>query len=242
MILAAAQFRSKAGDVASNIDRHLQFADEANRHGADIIVFPELSLSGYEPTLAEGLETTADDTRFEPLKRHAQALTMTICAGMPLMTSGKPEIGMIVWQPDGRAETYGKQILHDDELPFFSSAKRNLTISIKGQCLVPAICYESLQTSHAEAASKGGANVYLASVAKPEGGMRKAVAHYPTMAKQHKMTVIVANAVGPSDNFVSVGQSAVWNSTGGCLGSCNETDEALLIADMPNGCVEIVDL
>ena len=105
MILAAAQFRSKAGDVASNIDRHLQFADEANRHGADIIVFPELSLSGYEPTLAEGLETTADDTRFEPLKRQAQALTMTICAGMPLMTSGKPEIGMIVWQPDGRAET-----------------------------------------------------------------------------------------------------------------------------------------
>lgn len=71
MILAAAQFRSKAGDVASNIDRHLQFADEANRHGADIIVFPELSLSGYEPTLAEGLETTADDTRFEPLKRQA---------------------------------------------------------------------------------------------------------------------------------------------------------------------------
>ena len=242
MILAAAQFRSQAGDVAFNIDRHLKFAHEAKGNDADIIVFPELSLSGYEPTLAADLGTTASDKRFETLRAHAQSLAMTICAGMPLRTVGKPEIGMVVWHPNGHFDTYAKQILHEDELPFFSSGTRELTISIAEQRLVPAICYESLQPRHAEAARAGGASVYFASVAKPEDGMRRALAHYPVVAKQHGMAVIVANAVGPSDNFISVGQSAVWNSTGECLGKCNETDEALLIADMLNGAVQILDL
>ena len=242
MILAAAQLRSKAGDIALNIDRHLEFVDEAKRYDADIIVFPELSMSGYEPSLASSLETTADDKRFDPLKRRAQALAITICAGIPLRTNGKPEIGMMAWRPGGQIETYAKQILHEDKLPFFSSGTRELTIGIGGQCLAPAICYESLQPGHAEMAAKSGANVYLGSVAKPEGGMRKALAHYPAIAKQHDMSVIVANAVGPSDSFVSVGQSAVWNSSGECLGSCNDTDEALLVADMRGGAVKIIDL
>ena len=240
MIIAAAQLRSKAGDVPFNIERHLQFAHEAERHNADIIVFPELSLSGYEPSLAARLETTADDKRFAPLKTRAQQTAMTICAGMPLRTSDMPEIGMIVWRPDGSMDTYAKQILHDDELPFFSSGKRDLTISIGERCLVPAICYESLQGSHAEAAFERGAEVYLASVAKPERAIRKALTHYSVMAKRHEMTVIVANAVGPSDNFVAVGQSAVWNAAGECLGICSETDEALLVADIVNGSVEVI--
>ena len=242
MILAAAQLKSRAGDVALNIDRHLFYVEEAKRHGVDIIVFPELSLSGYEPTLAADVETTGDDERFEPLKERAEARGMIICAGLPLRTNGKPEIGMVVWHPDGRSETYAKQILHTDELPFFSPGKRELTIAIAEQRLVPAICYESLQSGHAEAAFQRGANVYFASVAKPEAGMRRALEHYPAIAKKHGMAVIVANAVGPSDNFISVGQSAVWNSTGECLARCSDNDEALLIADMADDLTKIVPM
>lgn len=241
MIIAAAQFQSQAGQVALNVSRHVQFAEEAKRRGAGLLVFPELSLSGYEPALAEALQTDAGDEYFEPLRLCAQELALTVCAGMPLKTDGKPEIGMIIWHADGRVETHSKHILHEDELPFFSGGKRDLIISHGDMRLAPAICYESVQASHADAAHKRGANIYLASVAKPSGGMRKALTHYPAIAKQYGMAVIVANAVGPSDNFVAVGQSGAWTSGGTCVGVCDETEEALFLTNIADGSVQIVN-
>ncbi len=50
--------------------------------------------------------------------------------------------------------------------------------------IVNAICYESLQLAHAENAFKLGADVYLASAAKPTKGVEEAYDHYPRVAKQ----------------------------------------------------------
>lgn len=47
MKIAAAQIESVLGDLEKNIEHHLNYCDEAIRNGADMIVFPELSLTGY---------------------------------------------------------------------------------------------------------------------------------------------------------------------------------------------------
>jgi NAD+ synthase (glutamine-hydrolysing) len=45
--LALAQINTKLGDVAANLDKHIRMIDEARSSGADLVVFPELSLTGY---------------------------------------------------------------------------------------------------------------------------------------------------------------------------------------------------
>jgi len=45
--LALAQINTKLGNVPANLDKHLQLIQEAQANGADLILFPELSLTGY---------------------------------------------------------------------------------------------------------------------------------------------------------------------------------------------------
>ena len=45
--LALAQIETQLGDPAANLDKHLQVIARARRQGADLVVFPELSLTGY---------------------------------------------------------------------------------------------------------------------------------------------------------------------------------------------------
>ena len=45
--LALAQINTRLGNIQANLEKHLQLADEALRSGADLLVFPELSLTGY---------------------------------------------------------------------------------------------------------------------------------------------------------------------------------------------------
>ncbi len=47
MNLALAQINTKLGDVDANLEKHLALAHEARQGGAELILFPELSLTGY---------------------------------------------------------------------------------------------------------------------------------------------------------------------------------------------------
>lgn len=52
--IAAAQIPSRRGDIDANLATHATAMAAASRHGVSVLVFPELSLTGYEPTLAAG--------------------------------------------------------------------------------------------------------------------------------------------------------------------------------------------
>ncbi len=61
MKICVAQTRPIIGDIQRNIERHKNFIALAGSYGADTVIFPELSLTGYEPTLAEALATQPAD-------------------------------------------------------------------------------------------------------------------------------------------------------------------------------------
>lgn len=52
MKLCAVQLASLKGEVSANLQRHLACIEQAAALGAEPVVFPELSLTGYEPTVA----------------------------------------------------------------------------------------------------------------------------------------------------------------------------------------------
>jgi predicted amidohydrolase len=71
----------------------------------------------------------------------------------------------------------------------------------------------------------------LASVAKSENGVEKAFKHYPTIAKQYEMPVLMSNCVGFCDNFLSVGKSSIWTKKGNLIGQLDDKTEGILIFD-----------
>jgi predicted amidohydrolase len=235
MRICAAQLAAVRGDIPANVGRHVAFVDLAASQGADLVLFPELSLTGYEPRLAGGLATDADDPRLEVLQALADARRIIIGVGLPTRSKSGPQVSLIVFRPlEGRL-TYSKQRLHADELSWFSSGDEQLVIDAGGHRLAPAICFESLQPEHAAAVADLGADTYLASVAKPHRSVVVAHQHYPAIARRHSMIVLMANCVGPCDDFVAAGRSAAWTERGRLASELSEQDEGIVLIDTTSG-------
>jgi predicted amidohydrolase len=60
--ICVAQTRPVKGDIQSNINSHKNLINLAVAIVAELIIFPELSLTGYDPTLAKELATSAHDS------------------------------------------------------------------------------------------------------------------------------------------------------------------------------------
>lgn len=239
MKLSAVQFLPVPGDMTANTGKHLEHIERAVSHGANLVFFPELSLTGYEPRLAKSLAIDPTDSRLDVFQRFSDAHDLVIGVGAPLSVRSQVQIGMVWFEPRAPRLAYAKQHLHSDELPFFIQGSEQLVLEADTHKLAPAICYESLQLSHADSAASMGADVYLASVAKPAGAMAKAMLHYPAIARKHNMYVIMADCVGPSDDVVSVGQSAVWNRSGELLAQMDSESEGMVIVDTISGVASV---
>ncbi|MCO4311912.1 carbon-nitrogen hydrolase family protein [Pectobacterium versatile] len=241
MKICIAQIASVAGHIDENVKKHQDMVITASQNAVDIIVFPELSLIGYEPSLAEKLALSPEEIKFDVFQSMSDKYGISIAVGYPVKFNDEIKITMIIFQPENETLFYSKQLLHPDEISFFKQGKKQTTVSVEGKVVVPAICYESLQPAHALEAAKLGADLYAASVAKSANGVVQAYAHYPVIARKHGMFVLMANAVGKADNFICAGQSAVWDREGKLLIQANATQEALLILDTETGKVMMIE-
>lgn len=231
MKVCLSQFLS-TGDVETNVGRHVEVIRRAASAQCRFVLFPELSLTGYEPRRARSLALTVEDPCLMPLRETSGALGVSIACGAPLLAGPGVEIGMIIFTPGQAPTTYAKQRLHEDETPFFIAGTRETQIRLAGHAIAPGICFESLDPTHLRAAAEAGATAYAASVAKPACAMAKAHQHYAAMAAQHGVPILLANAVGPNTEFVSGGRSAAWNSGGSKVTSLENDTPGELIVDL----------
>ncbi len=237
MKLCTAQIRPISGDIARSIRKHEAFMLKAAEQGADLILFPELSLTGYEPERAQEWAMDLHNQQLDGFQVLSDTHDITICLGIPVRSEAGVQIGMLSFQPNLARRLYAKQYLHEDEKPWFVPGNRAGTWKQNGDVLTPAICYESLLPKHAAAAAAEGTSVYLASVAKSAPGVEKARIHYPKIARQYGMAVVLSNSIGFCDNFVSAGGSAVWDEKGICKSQLNSQEEGMLIFDTKTGAV-----
>jgi len=231
MIVAVAQLRSVNGDIEANIARHQHFVQIASSHQVQLIVFPELSLTQYNPPHAKDVATSVSDPRFEQLQKASDENRISICAGIPLQADGGITISMLIFQPGKPVEIYTKQYLHVDEEPFFVPGVSQRPFSSVSDEIAFAICYELSIPQHAQAANDHGATTYIASVAKTHAGIEKAHERLATVAREYGMTVYLSNCIGPCEGRIGGGQSAIWNSQGHCILKMNDMQEGLIIYD-----------
>lgn len=242
MKICIAQTKSLKGAIKKNINNHLRLVKSAIELEADLIVFPELSITSFEPTLAQHLATTIEDEVFVPFQSLASENDLTIGVGMPTKTSHGVHISMLIFRPNGDSIVYSKQVLHSDELPHFVCGNSQTLLEIKGNTIALGICYETMHQQHFLTAQQKGADIHIASVAKAAGGVAKAYSHYPKMATEFSVPVLMSNSVGDCDNFLSTGQSAAWNKKGELIDQLDHENQGLLIYDTETDKVEVHQL
>lgn len=235
MKICLAQIEPDKGNFQGNIEIHKKWIELAIQVDADFIAFPELSLTGYEPQLAKGLAISPSDSKLDDFQNISNQRQMIIAVGLPVQSAFGILIGMVIFSPHSPRQTYSKQQLHQDELPYFVAGKRQTILAAGNTTIAPAICYESLQVEHAANAKRLGANIYLASVAKAQKGIDRAFAHFPKLARKYSLPVLMVNSIGFCDNFRSAGQSAIWDRNGKLLAKLDEVNAGMLILDTETG-------
>lgn len=247
-VLVAAQCVVRAGDVEANLAMHLDFMQRAGELGATLVVFPELSLTGYEPALASVLAQPAGSHVLDPLRRLARDTALTTVVGMPLWMPGrdKPLIASWILYPDGSLGLYTKQHLHAGEEASFCPGLGGELLRIGDLPVALSICADFSQAEHPARAAAQGAQLYVTSALIGEGGYGHDSALLQGHAQRHLMALLMANHGGPTGGWVAAGRSAFWDEQGRCVAATAGPGNRLLVItrqadgwlgrDMPLSC------
>jgi predicted amidohydrolase len=229
--IAAAQSSSVKGDIPENIRRHAELVVLAREQGADAVVFPELSLTGYEPTVAALTAIDAHDSVLRPLQTLVDDLAVIVMAGCPIRSSHpRPYIGMLILRPGGSTAVYRKRFVHSSEEPHFVASDDSVVFVAGGTTIGVAICADISNPIHPADAARQGAKLYVAGVAKTPDEIGAAEANMAAYAKQHAMMTIMANYASPTGGFPTGGRSAAWDESGRLMARAQSHGECLVLA------------
>jgi predicted amidohydrolase len=233
--IAAGQIRSIRGDLAANLAAHEGAIRAAAGAGVSVLVFPELSLIGYEPDIAASLAFTEEDVLLQPLQRLAVEHRLTLMVGAPVHTDGKPAIGTFVFGPDGSRRLYRKMHLGTSELPFFSIGTLPLVVDVASHRIGVGVCADSSQRAHADTYYTLGARIYAASVFLTDEWYRTDAPRLQKFAEELGMLAVMANQAASIGTYRSVGRSAVWAPGGSLLVQAEGAEEVLVVATAVEG-------
>src|ERR1051325_8145083 len=167
--VASVQFQHKAADKEYNLARVQNFVGEAAKSGVEIIVFPEMCLTGYwhvrKLSRAE-VDALAEPVPYGPSTQELMRLSrehgMTICAGLiERGEDGKFYNASVVAMPDGRWARHRK--MHEFVSEFISDGDQFTVVDTPHGCrLGVLICYDNNIIENARATALLGAEILLA--------------------------------------------------------------------------------
>jgi predicted amidohydrolase len=242
MKLCAAQTKPIKGAIEQNTIAHIKMIELAIANEVDFIVFPELSLTGYEPELAKELATTVHDNRLDIFQQLSNANAITIIVGLPTISDMGIHISAIIFQAHKPRQLYSKQFLHTDEDIYFTPGSASIILKQEQYKIALAICYELSVSAHATIAAKNEATVYIASVLNSVQGVDKDINRLAAIAKEYGMLTLMANYVGVSGGYTCAGKTSIWNTSGKIIGQLDDVEQSLLIVDTDTMQVKTISL
>ena len=235
--VAAAQTIPKRGDVDANVEGHVRLINAAAEEQARVLLFPELSLTGYELNLADALAFSESDSRLDPLIELAATHSMTLIVGAPVRVGVQLHIGAFILAPDRSVGLYTKH--HLGAFPFhglpaedtvFQPGDRNPLVRLDGHTAAVAVCADTGRPSHPKEAADRGAKSYLASMFFTPSELEQEAAKLQAYAVRHSMSVVLSNFGGPTGGLASAGGSAIWSQEGTLLARLEGSGAGITIA------------
>lgn len=209
--LAVAQPWCVGLDVGANARAHAQAVRAAR---ARVVVFPELSLTGYE---LDAPAVATDDPRLAQLEVACAETGSIALVGAPVADQrGRAYVAMLAVDGTRTTVAYRKMWLGTAELERFSPGEEPGSLEVDGWRLGLAICKDTGVASHSTDTAALGIDAYVA-------GTVKAASEAPTQARrarriatEHGVWVAVASFAGPTGGGFehTAGGSSIRDATG----------------------------
>ncbi len=233
MLIGVAQINCTVGDLAGNARKLLDYAMRAEIAGADLLVTPELSLSGYPPEdlLLRGGFNRACDEALRALA--SQIGRIAVVVGYPLQEGERIYNAAAVLR-DGKVEAlYRKHQLPNnsvfDEERYFEPGRLPCVVEVAGVRVGVNICEDIWFPGTARAAREAGAEVLVVPNGSPYH-MNKQGVRYQVVRdriKEAGIPIVYANLVGGQDELVFDGASFALGREGNIALRLAAYEEAL---------------
>ncbi|MEX2475643.1 NAD+ synthase [Marinobacter sp.] len=216
-----AQLDFLVGDIPGNAQAVIDAAHKAHReHQADVVVFPELCLTGYPPEdllLRPSLDLRVNEA-LEILKQ--AKLDPAIVIGAPLRQGGLLYNAAVVIDGGGITGRYFKRFPPNyqvfDEKRYFAEGHDTLVVPIRGVPVGITVCEDLWSDGPVESAAAAGAQLVLNLNASPydvdKQVRRKALLE--RKSRENRVSLVYVNLVGGQDELVFDGGSMVFDHSG----------------------------
>ena len=211
LTVAAVQPACAAYDVAANAVTH---AETVRAAGARVVVFPELSLTGYE---LDARAVALDDAALAPLVAACAATGTLALAGAPVQDQdGRAFIATLGVDGDGVRVAYRKSWLGDSEAARFAPGDGPTVLEVDGWHLGLGICKDTGAAQHTVGTAALGIDVYLAGLVHRPQELPEQEARAVVIARTCRAYVVFASFAGPTGDVFTgtAGSSAIWSPDG----------------------------
>ncbi|MCX5777943.1 MAG: NAD+ synthase [Elusimicrobia bacterium] len=239
MKIALAQINPTVGDIAGNAKKILAWIARAKDQGADVVVFPEMALTGYPPEdlLHKPAFIAANRTALTQLSRTITGITAVV--GFVDSKDGHLFNAAAVIKNKRISSVYHKMLLPNygvfDEKRYFSPGKKLLVITVKGVKIGIMICEDMWDNDGPIFAyRRNNIHALLVLNASPyhQGKIREREKLVAAQAKRAGGHIVYVNAVGGQDELVFDGYSMVADSAGTIVARAPAFTESLLFTDL----------
>ncbi|WP_136067989.1 NAD+ synthase [Modicisalibacter radicis] len=222
LTLVMAQLDPLVGDIPGNAERAIEAVREARiEHKADVVVFPELFLTGYPPEdllFRESMETRLEAARARMAQKVARDVMVVI--GYPgHRASGYHNLAGVLYNGEWLGE-YAKQALPNyqvfDERRYFTPGDAPLVVEHGGARLGILVCEDLWDGSPARQCREAGADMLVTLNASPYHQNKPAerLALFAERAREVQRPVVYVNQIGGQDELVFDGGSLVVDAAG----------------------------
>ncbi len=238
--VAVAQINCTVGDLQGNVRKIALFAERAARAGADVLVTPELALSGYPPEdllLRRAFYEACDAALAQLAALLSPLRDLHVLVGHPLAREGQRFNAATLLRQGVVLGTYCKHDLPNydvfDEQRYFTPDNRPFVFEVRGTRFGVNICEDTWFSYAPECARAAGAQVLLVPNASPFH-LGKQATRLEVMRRHvsvNGLALVYVNLVGGQDELVFDGASFALDAQGRLAAGAAQFQEELLVVD-----------
>jgi predicted amidohydrolase len=218
--VAAAQGRALPGDVPENVSNAARLVRYASAAGADVVVLPELFLSGHDLDLVlrdpSACAIIPGDPRLEDLQAACYATRSVAVIGACVRRTEGHTASLVVVGRDGETHVcYDQQHLDADRRAVFTPGAHGCTLEIGGWRLGLGAHHDVSFPEHVRAAALDGCDAYLCAGLSTEGdAAHRRDVYLAARALENTCWMVAANHIGPTARGRACGRSVVFGPDG----------------------------
>lgn len=220
LIISIAQLPSDGLDLEKNTQTAVHAIQEASKNHADLILFPELFLCGYDLQAIkhdpDRAAVSLDSPHILTLQQACKNMETAAIIGACLRVDAGLVNSAVVISKDGKIIcTYHKMHLFAGEKSIFISGTRQESFQLNGFHIGVGICYDGGFPEFSRALTMTGADLLVFPSAFADGDARRRYhLYFPVRALENTVFIATANLIGSGGNLSFFGESMVIDPSG----------------------------